>query len=357
MEKLQGVQSAAARWVLQIRRKDWSLRGGLKRLGWLSVVQQAAYCSVKMAIQVLQRRSPERLYEALTEENEGRRVRKVITEDAQQRMKLSCMKSWSVRVLRWMDMMREDMLMMDTTKKQEKERLKLFIKHRVGVRGDKVFWGKLLKERGQEERQSGRDQERDGGGENIVLDENNIVMEEELNPPQVRGVEENGMPQDSLEDGTLPGGGREEETSRGGGREDRIPPEEGTENLMTQEELQKDKTQQERGLEDTSARGGVEEGRTRGGVEDQRSLPLTQQGLSPCTESSRAGPLSDPGKHKRVDVNRTQKDEDILQWETVFENLFSHVHPDGLQLWLEGAGQGGRLYLRRSNKLRRTGVG
>ena len=110
-------------------------------------------------------------------------------------------------------------------------------------------------------------------------------------------------------------------------------------------------------LDDTSARGGVEEGRTRGGVEDQRSLPLTQKGLSPCTESSRAGPLSDPGKHKRVDVNRTQKDEDILQWETVFENLFSHVHPDGLQLWLEGAGQGGRLYLRSSNQQRRTGVG
>ena len=234
MEKLQGVQSAAARWVLQIRRKDWSLRGGLKRLGWLSVVQQAAYCSVKMAIQVLQRSSPERLYEALTEENEGRRVRKVITEDAQQRMKLSCMKSWSVRVLRWMDMMREDMLMMDTTKKQEKERLKLFIKHRVGVRGDKVFWGKLLKERGQEERQRGGGQERDGGGETVVLDENHMAIEEELNPPQVRGVEEDEMPQDSLEDGTPPEGGREEETSSGGGLEDRIAPEEGLENLMKQ---------------------------------------------------------------------------------------------------------------------------
>ena len=59
----------------------------------------------------------------------GRRVRKVITEDAQQRMKLSCMKSWSVRVIRWMDMMREEMFMMDTTSWEAKNQLKLFIKH------------------------------------------------------------------------------------------------------------------------------------------------------------------------------------------------------------------------------------
>lgn len=118
MEKLQGVQSAAARWVLQTRRKDWSLRGGLKHLGWLSVVQQAAYCSVKLAIQVLQRGSPERLYDAITEVNEGRRVRKVLTDDALYRLKLSTMKSWSVRVVRWMAMMRQDMLTMDVTNKQ-----------------------------------------------------------------------------------------------------------------------------------------------------------------------------------------------------------------------------------------------
>ena len=155
MEKLQGVQSAAARWVLQTRRKDWSLRGGLKRLGWLSVVQQASYSSVKLGILVLQRGSPERLFEAITEVKEGRRVRKVMTEEALKRLKLSSRKSWSVRVIRWMAMMRPEMLTMDTTTKQSKEQLKLFIKHTVGVRGDKVFWGKLLREGGQGNRQVG----------------------------------------------------------------------------------------------------------------------------------------------------------------------------------------------------------
>ena len=68
MEKLQGVPSAAVRWVLQTRGKDYSLRGG----------RQAVYCSVRLATQVLQKGSPERLFEAITEVKECRRVRKVI---------------------------------------------------------------------------------------------------------------------------------------------------------------------------------------------------------------------------------------------------------------------------------------
>ena len=94
----------------------------------------------------------------------------------------------------------------------------------------------------------------------------------------------------------------------------------------------------------------------------QRSLPITQQGLSNNTESSRAGQLSKPGKHKGRDDRRMEKDEDILQWEAVFDTLLSHAHPDGLQLWLEEAGHGERLYLQQglqqhSNLQRRTGVG
>ena len=79
MEKLQGVQSSAARWVLQTKRMNWSLRGGLKHLGWLSVVQQAAYCSVRLALQILQRGLPERLYRELTFIQGGNQVRKHLT--------------------------------------------------------------------------------------------------------------------------------------------------------------------------------------------------------------------------------------------------------------------------------------
>ena len=46
MERLQGVQSAAARWVTQTRKRDWRLKRGLKNLGWLSICQKTAYMSI-----------------------------------------------------------------------------------------------------------------------------------------------------------------------------------------------------------------------------------------------------------------------------------------------------------------------
>ena len=49
LERLQCVQSKAARWVLQTRRQDWSLTGGLKKLRWLYMAQHAAYASIKTA--------------------------------------------------------------------------------------------------------------------------------------------------------------------------------------------------------------------------------------------------------------------------------------------------------------------
>ena len=144
MEKLQGVESAAARWVLQRRRLDWSLRGGLKQLGWLSVCQQAAYQTVRMALKVLKEKNPERLYECLTEISDGQRKRKVLDEDRFMRQKQTSRKSWSSRALRWINMMPEELIDMDQTLKASKQKLKEWIKHRVPVRGDRILWGKGL---------------------------------------------------------------------------------------------------------------------------------------------------------------------------------------------------------------------
>ena len=192
MEKLQGVQSAAARWVLQTKRTDWSLRGGLKRLGWLSVVQQAAYLSVKLAIQILQKQAPERLYRAITEVQGGQRVRKELKEQDLRKLKLSTMKSWSVRSMRWMSMMGPDMLNMDTSTKHAKESLKSWIKHRVAARGDKVFWGKSFREedgqRGQQDGGHGGDRGpgEQGGGERFNRDENEEREGDEQPRPQTQ---------------------------------------------------------------------------------------------------------------------------------------------------------------------------
>ena len=71
----------------------------MKKLGWLSICQQAAYQSVKLAIKILQSRKPERLYESLTHIQNGLRVRKVWTVEELMRLNLSTRKAWSTRAL------------------------------------------------------------------------------------------------------------------------------------------------------------------------------------------------------------------------------------------------------------------
>ena len=43
----------AARWVIMTRKQDWSLKGGLKKLGWLSMAQTAAYASLVTTMKIL----------------------------------------------------------------------------------------------------------------------------------------------------------------------------------------------------------------------------------------------------------------------------------------------------------------
>ena len=176
MERLQGVQSAAARWVLQIRK-------GLKKLGWLSVCQQAAYQTVKMALQILKRKTPERLYEILTSMKSGQRVRKELSEDNIKRLKLSTRKAWSTRALRWIGMMPTSLLEMDFNFKSSNKALKTWIKHRVPARGDKILWGKVMRgvgEQGDEPRR--QDQGPDGPQYNVGAEPEVGLQERQHNP-------------------------------------------------------------------------------------------------------------------------------------------------------------------------------
>ena len=126
------------------RKRDWSLSGGLKKLGWLSLAQLAAYASLKLAVRVLREKKPERLYDILTKEEGDGRVKRTISDSALKKMKATTRKAWSVRVLRWMELMPGEIKGGDMTKKHAKEELKKWIKHVIPVRGDRVLWGQPL---------------------------------------------------------------------------------------------------------------------------------------------------------------------------------------------------------------------
>ena len=166
MEKLQGVQSAAARWVAQTRSRDWHIKSGLKKLGWLSMCQQAAYSSLKTAMKVLRQKNPERLYETLTEEVRGERKRKMLDEKKVIKMKNSTKKAWSIRSLRWMAQMPEELIGKDVTLKSTKKELKEWIRRSIPVKGDRILWGeKLTGEMMRKTRRGPRDPEDDGNGQ------------------------------------------------------------------------------------------------------------------------------------------------------------------------------------------------
>ena len=127
------MQSKAARWVLQTRLQDWSLTGGLKKLGWLSIAQQAAYASIKTAMKILKDSKPERLHRILTEEIEGVRRRKTVNEKKFSKMKATTRKAWSWRSLRWLEQMPEDLKSANISLKVVKKELKAWVKHHIPV--------------------------------------------------------------------------------------------------------------------------------------------------------------------------------------------------------------------------------
>ena len=144
LERLQSCQSKAARWVLQTRKRNWSLRGGLKKLGWLSMAQQAAYVSINTAVKILHRGEPERLFTLITEDKNGTRVIKVINENKFVKLKATTRKAWSYRSLRWLEQMPEALRRKDFNLKATKTELKQWVKHHIPVRGDRILWGRAL---------------------------------------------------------------------------------------------------------------------------------------------------------------------------------------------------------------------
>ena len=124
LERLQSVQSKAARWVLQVRKQDWSLRGGLRKLEWLSMAQQAVYNSIKLAMKVIKDCQPERLYNILTEDKEGIHKLRIVKEKVFKKMKATTRKSWSNRSLRWLEQMPCSLKQKDISLKSTKRVLK-----------------------------------------------------------------------------------------------------------------------------------------------------------------------------------------------------------------------------------------
>ena len=156
LEALQGVQSQAARWVLGKGRLGWSLTAGLKQLSWLSIVQLVCYKSVQTALNVLQNKEPENLYERLTKLKPVKRKRNAREEEISiqeervviersweelSKLKASTRRAWSVISLRWLERIPSSIKELDVKGEASKKELKLWVRRHIHVRGDRIIWG------------------------------------------------------------------------------------------------------------------------------------------------------------------------------------------------------------------------
>ena len=148
-ERLERLQSQAARLVLQRGRRNWSRSEGLKTLGWLTIPQMAVEASMRTFLKIMQTKRPQSIYEWITDQDGE--IRTVSTAEIK-RMTIFRRKSWLIRCLRWAKWLPAELKNGDITKEGKKRRLKKWIRTIIPPQGDKVYHGKMLPELVTEER-------------------------------------------------------------------------------------------------------------------------------------------------------------------------------------------------------------
>ena len=90
-------------------------------------------------------------------------------------MKASTRKIWSIRCLRWMEHMPEELINMDVKLKGTKNERKEWIRKSIQVKGDRLLWGQKLTEETRRKRNPARQEDDHESGQ----EEEPIVEEEE----------------------------------------------------------------------------------------------------------------------------------------------------------------------------------
>ena len=141
MNKLQSMQSKTAHFILGTLRREWSRSKGFDELNWLSMPQIAVEASLKIFYKVLRNKKPENVYKSIFNEEEEK-VRTIEVDDLKKMTKLS-KKSWTVRVLRFHEVMPSFFLDINPESNAFKRSLKSWIKENVPFDGGIIFKGKV----------------------------------------------------------------------------------------------------------------------------------------------------------------------------------------------------------------------
>ena len=144
IKRLESMQSKSARYVLQRSRREWSRSGGYEELQWLTIPQTAVEFSLRLFFKILWTKKPGQLYESIYDE-EKEEVRR-LSQDEIVRMTKLARKTWRVRVLRYSEVVPEDLYDVDPQTYGFKSSLKEWVKSNVHKDGDDIFRGNVPKQ-------------------------------------------------------------------------------------------------------------------------------------------------------------------------------------------------------------------
>ena len=134
------MQSKVARYILGIPRREWSKTAGYRELGWLTMPQTAVEFSLRMLFNVLWKKKPLKLLNAVM--NEDGSIKSFSERELNSMTKL-CRKSWRIRVTRYAKLVDPEFFHFDPTSLLFRRELKLWVKENIDPNGDYILKGKV----------------------------------------------------------------------------------------------------------------------------------------------------------------------------------------------------------------------
>ena len=143
IKRLEAMQSKCARYVLGKSRKDWSRTEGYEELNWITIPQSAVEASLRLFFRVLKTQKPDKLYHSIFDV-EKRKLKNLSSGELERMTKLS-RKSWTMRVIRYSEIVPQILFELDPKSREFKVSLKSWIKRSIHKDGDSIFKGNVNK--------------------------------------------------------------------------------------------------------------------------------------------------------------------------------------------------------------------
>ena len=135
------MQSKFGRYVLGRTRRNWSKTMGYDELHWLTLQQSAVECSLRLLFKVLWTKRPATLHSLVYDEH--KEILFTVTDQELGSMTKLSRKTWKIRVLRYAQIVPEELFQIDPLSNTFRSCLKQWVKNNIPQEGDYILKGRI----------------------------------------------------------------------------------------------------------------------------------------------------------------------------------------------------------------------